>query len=292
MRRFRWIVLAMLVALAGPSPAEIYRWTDEAGRTHFTQDLSEVPAEHRRAAVERTLDEEEGRLSTFKTRPAKAAPPRTARPALRPAAPPLAPARKVHRIRVQRAGTTMMVTARINNSVNVPFVVDTGASDVSIPRWAAERLQLESARTRQYLTANGVIEAKAVMLDSVDLAGAVVEDVPASVSSSMQVGLLGLSYFNHFTTHVDAASGILTLVRNDLAESGQIRGGRSEAQWRSEYAGLRARIARLEYEIDRTNPNQSRKVDRLEEAGEELLRQLEVLDAEADQARVPMAWRE
>jgi hypothetical protein len=55
---------------------------------------------------------------------------------------------------------------------------------------------------------------------------------------------------------------------------------------------LRARIGRVEGESGRTNPNQSSKIDRLEEIQDELLRQFEDLEAEADQARVPMAWRE
>ena len=66
----------------------------------------------------------------------------------------------------------------------------------------------------------------------------------------MEIGLLGLSFFNHFTYNVDAAAGVLTLVPNDLAESGAIRGGRSEAQWRAEYQDLRARIETVDQEYE------------------------------------------
>ena len=41
----------------------------------------------------------------------------------------------------------------------------------------------------------------------------------------LQIGLLGLSFFNRFTYQVDAANGVLTLTENDLAETGALRGG-------------------------------------------------------------------
>ena len=125
-----------------------------------------------------------------------------------------------------------------------------------------------------------------------DGGGARVEQVPAAVSSNMEIGLLGLSFFNHFSVHVDAAAGVLTLVPNDLAETGQILSGRSEAQWRAEYGNLRTRLARVDDEAQRTNPNQSSKLGDLDLARRDLLRQLEILEAEADQARVPLTWRE
>jgi clan AA aspartic protease (TIGR02281 family) len=194
---------------------------------------------------------------------------------------------------VQRAGTALLVSARVNETLNVPFLVDTGASDVSVPRWAAERLGIEgSGRTREYMTANGVVVEPVVTLRSVDVGGARVEDLSASISGSMEIGLLGLGFFNHFTTHVDTARGLLTLIPNDLVESGGIRGGRSEEQWRTEFAGLRDRLARVDAEESRTNPNQSTKLRDLEARRDDLLRQLEILEAEADHARVPLVWRE
>lgn len=295
MRTFGWIALCAGLALALPASAEIYRWTDASGRVHFTQELSEVPREHRTEAVRRTLDEEPTGVSTFSNAPEPGAPPaaRSPRRSPQPASARGPDGKRIYRVRVERAGTSMLVAARINNGLMVPFLVDTGASDVSIPQWAAERLSLENTgRTREYMTANGVIEEPVVMLRSVNLGGAQIEDVPASISTTMNVGLLGLSFFNRFTYHVDAANGILTLMPNDLEETGKIRGGRSEAQWRAEYRGLHHRMDRLEAEVQRTGTNQSSKLRGLEEAREELEEQYETLEAEADQARVPMAWRE
>jgi hypothetical protein len=137
-----------------------------------------------------------------------------------------------------------------------------------------------------------MVEHPVVMLRSVSLGEASVENVPASVSPNMEVGLLGLSFFNHFTYNIDAAAGVVTLTRNRLAESGRIRGGRSQAQWRSEYANLRWRIAQVEQEYEQKAASKARERRRLEEEREDLERQLELLEAEADRAHVPMVWRQ
>ena len=282
-------VLAIGIGLAERSAqAEIYRWTDEQGRVHFTEDLNQVPPSKRPGAKqEASAAPRANRVSRYT--PSLPAPPRTSRP------PASSSAGKVYRIAVQRAGTSMMVNARLNNSVNATFLIDTGASDVLMPQAVADQLGLEvgpETRTKRYVTANGIVEHPVVMLRSVSLGGAEVRDVPASISPHMSVGLLGLSFFNHFTYEIDAARGIVTLVPNGLVETGGIRGGRSEAQWRAEYKNLHYRRLAAQSEKERTPPSRSREHRRLEELLAELDRQEEILEAEADQARVPMAWRD
>jgi uncharacterized protein DUF4124 len=53
---FRSILLALIVAaLPAVAPADIFRWTDDAGVTHYTNLKSEVPADQ--AAVQVVVDE-------------------------------------------------------------------------------------------------------------------------------------------------------------------------------------------------------------------------------------------
>jgi clan AA aspartic protease (TIGR02281 family) len=189
----------------------------------------------------------------------------------------------------------MLVQVRVNDRVTAPFILDTGASDVAIPKALADELGMRvnaDTRTKAYSTANGTIQEPVVMLDSVDLQGARVENVPASISRSMSVGLLGLSFFNHFTYKIDAAAGVVTLVPNRLAETGLIRGGRSEAQWRAEYENLRARMAAVDAEREHTPSAHGRELKRLDDETSQLQRQLDQLETEADAARVPVVWRE
>jgi clan AA aspartic protease (TIGR02281 family) len=188
----------------------------------------------------------------------------------------------------------MRVNVRLNDRVTAPFYVDTGASDVVLPESVARKLglDLDGARTAIYGTANGKIQQSLVTLDSVDLAGARAVKVPASVSKTMTTGLLGLSFFNHFRYDFDPASGIITLQSNGLAESGKIRGGRSAEQWRNQFRSLAARRAAIEHQIDVSSSNRARRKAALKDAIREVERQVAVLDREADEARVPMRWRD
>lgn len=275
----------MLLLTAGGAGSEIYRWVDEDGRTHFSQDLGQVPPHHRAAA--RDLVEappSANPIQRYDAAPARLAPPRT-------------PASEAHEaetylIPVSRAGTSMIVRVRLNNRVNASFLVDTGATDVLLPQSVANELGLRpSGRTKVYSTANGILTQQVVLLDSVSLGGATAKNVVASISPSMNIGLLGLSFFNHFRYAVDPVAGVIRLTPNGLAQAGEIRSGRSKAQWKAEYASLRARIGHTQARRERVMSSHTRTHDQLDDQEKDLERQLGVLDSEADRARVPYSWR-
>ena len=284
-------ILFGVAVLAQPGRGEIYTWTDGGGRSHYTQDLQSVPPEHRGAARERANQAAPpSKVQGFSAVPASPAP-SAAQRALRRGT---GGGGRVHRIPVERAGTGMIVPVRINGRVVAPFMVDTGASYVLIPKAVAEEAGIEvgsDARTMQFTTANGVVEQAIITLDSVELLSAQASDVPASISPSMEIGLLGLSFLNRFTYQVDAAAGVLTLVENGLAEGADLRGGRSENQWRMEFGSVLQRIEEIDARRETTPSSRSRLLSQLDDAEAEAERQLEVLDAEADQANVPDAWR-
>lgn len=284
------LAIGLAGSLARPSRAEIYQWKDTAGRLHFAQDLSQVPDAYRAQAEAGVRQEGSGpAIQRYEPAPAAPSPSATTRPRAR-----AAQGAKTHRIRVERAGSMMRVQVRLNDQVTAPFLVDTGATDVVIPSWVADQLglDLEGRRTGFYGTANGVVQQKLVTLESVDLAGARVQQVPATVSPSVSEGLLGLSFFNHFRYDVDPVAGVITLTPNGLVEAGVLKAGRTENQWRRQFAQLAERRAAIEREIDTINPNWARRRAELEALIDETEREREVLEAEADDAQVPMAWRD
>lgn len=286
------LVLWSLGLAASIAQAEIYRWQDGAGRWHFAQDLNQVPDRYRAQARGKAVEEGSGpAIQRYQPNPAAARPsPTTGRSAGRGST----GEGEVHRIRVARTGTSMRVNVRLNDDVTAPFLVDTGASDVVIPKSVADALglDLEKSRTAFYRTANGTVQQSLVTLESVDLGGARARNVPASVSTTMSIGLLGLSFFNHFKYRVDPASGIITLQSNGLAEAGVLRGGRSESQWRGQFAALGARRRAVERALAESSGNRARRREELEGFLAEVDRQVRVLEDEADEARVPMAWRD
>ena len=81
----------------------------------------------------------------------------------------------------------------------IEFMIDTGASVIALTERDAGRLGIRPVRndfTAQVHTANGIVKAAPVMLNSVDVGGLVVRDVQALVVPGDALGenLLGLSY--------------------------------------------------------------------------------------------------
>jgi aspartyl protease family protein len=81
----------------------------------------------------------------------------------------------------------------------VSFMVDTGASVIALTERDADRLGVRPSRsafTSAVQTANGVVRAAPVILNSVEIGGLVVRDVKAVVVSGggLRENLLGLSY--------------------------------------------------------------------------------------------------
>ncbi len=294
MRAALVVAVSLAVGPSLPAAAELYRWVDADGRLHVTTELHEVP-EHARGSARQAAAEERKTGGTLAPRGADApaaigdAAPKAAtrRPSFSPA--------RVYSVKVERAGTGMLVMVQLNDRVSAPFLIDTGASDVLVPQSVADDLGLRigpETRRARYHTANGVVEHPVILLDSVELGGARVESVPASVSPNLGVGLLGLSFFNHFRYEIDAAEGVVRMRPNGLVEQGLIRGGRSEAQWRAEFGSLEARRRDVLLQLEGTQASHGRERARLLSLVEDLDRDLELLGGEADHARVPLAWRQ
>jgi aspartyl protease family protein len=85
------------------------------------------------------------------------------------------------------------------NDVPVVFLLDTGASDVSVPAELAQQIGLQRGRVMVYQTANGSIQVYATRLARVDLGGIVLGKVRASINPNMQGNkvLLGMSFLKH-----------------------------------------------------------------------------------------------
>lgn len=94
------------------------------------------------------------------------------------------------------------------NQQPVVFLLDTGASDISIPAGLARQIGLKRGAAMRYQTANGTITVHATMLATVDLGGIVLQQVRASINPNMQGDevLLGMSFLKHleFTQRGDS----------------------------------------------------------------------------------------
>lgn len=97
------------------------------------------------------------------------------------------------------------------NSHPVVFLVDTGASYVSVPEDVANKAGLKKGRPYTVTTANGDIIVYATVLDEISIGDIVLYDVRADINPHIdaQEILLGMSFLRNLTvTHED---GTLTI---------------------------------------------------------------------------------
>jgi len=120
-------------------------------------------------------------------------------------------------IRFTPGARNIPVLATLNGQVSLDFLIDTGASTVTIPSSTARRLgiPIESAGPkRQVYTAGGLVTAREVILDAIELGGWTVRRVNAlvlDIPNQPGLGLLGLNYLNRFNVDMRSEDGILTL---------------------------------------------------------------------------------
>lgn len=97
------------------------------------------------------------------------------------------------------------------NGVPVTFLVDTGATTVSVPAHLAEKLQLRPGAAQMTNTANGVVETRATQIDELRLGTITLHNVRASINPGMRGDeiLLGMSALK--TIEFTHRNGVLTL---------------------------------------------------------------------------------
>jgi aspartyl protease family protein len=85
------------------------------------------------------------------------------------------------------------------NGHDVTFIIDTGASDVSIPAHLADTIGLHRGAARVYSTANGPATSYTTTLTRIALGGIAQENIRASINPNVDTDevLLGMSFLRH-----------------------------------------------------------------------------------------------
>ena len=120
-------------------------------------------------------------------------------------------------IRFTPGSRQIPVTGYLGNGIEQSFLIDTGATIVTIPRTTAEKLGVSNeyaGSRRRVQTAGGFVDAYEVILPSVQLGDSQVNNVSALVldlPNQPDVGLLGMNYLSLFRMNINTDQGILTL---------------------------------------------------------------------------------
>jgi len=191
------LVLAGLVLL-GPVPAaaEIYRYTDAAGSSHYVEGIDSVPQEYRARAVPVGLRNATAGAPT----PAKAA------------GAPKAGATTIK----YTPGQRIMVDVKINGNANANLLLDTGADRTMInPRVlvSAGAAISRPVGTTRVTGVAGSDDVSFVVIESLEVGEARVGrmQVASYDVAGAGDGLLGRDFLDRFSVNIDSAAGVVTL---------------------------------------------------------------------------------
>ncbi|WP_088329955.1 TIGR02281 family clan AA aspartic protease [Lacimicrobium sp. SS2-24] len=98
-------------------------------------------------------------------------------------------------VKLKRNRQGHYVASGLINQQPVVFLLDTGATQVSVPIHLAERLNLQPGATQRVMTANGSINVARTHIDSLQLGDLTLYDIDAHLNPGMQSDaiLLGMS---------------------------------------------------------------------------------------------------
>ncbi|WP_227367512.1 TIGR02281 family clan AA aspartic protease [Halomonas sp. M20] len=93
----------------------------------------------------------------------------------------------------------------------VEFLLDTGASLVSVPTTLADRLGLQRGATADFNTANGRVRGHLTTIDEIELGSLKARDVRGSINPGLggSTALLGMSFLSRFDIEIRGAKMVL-----------------------------------------------------------------------------------
>jgi len=274
----KWIVslaVAGLFALgAGGAEvhAKIYKWKDDAGKLHFTDDPSSIPIKHR----------QEQSIETIRGVPDSSNPVKLKIPDHAP---------KKHVIPLTPIGNgNYLVDVMINGRIPGKFVVDTGASSVTISEELGRKVSrnLSSLPKLEVQTGGGTVDSPLLLLDSLQVGTAKVNKVEANVNKFMGQGfdgLLGMSFLGDFQVQVDSNDDALIL--NPLGKGDEPTwDGKTGKWWARKYEHYVSKMMgyRMMAEQHKSDYRAANNFKKLSEFYEGLY---EALDRRAERAGVP-----
>lgn len=115
---------------------------------------------------------------------------------------------------------SIFLNATLNDRVSQKFIVDTGASLVSIPSETVRALNItSSSKERTISTASGIFKTREITLDSITINGKRISNIQAVIidlPDDKGVGLLGMSFLNRFHVELNNGSGELLLTPKEI----------------------------------------------------------------------------
>lgn len=284
----RRIIPLLILLLFGPALSgygEIYKWVDEQGTVHFTDDLSNIPERYREDAETRKPTKE---TSTPQPREISESPsPLSRKPA----------EAEGFEVELKRKHETWEAEVLLNGRVKRQFMVDTGASSCLIDWKTAKELEISIDENTPFMptaTASGIILNPFVTLKSMRVGGAELENVEVAIHDMPGGGgLLGNSFLNRFRVVIDSVNDKMTLYPLQGASSADRPGGYSKDYWQGRFHFYHRVLGWLkELKIKYERKEARTELSQINYSIWYFENQLSELERRASLAGVPRNWRE
>ncbi|ETW97134.1 TIGR02281 family clan AA aspartic protease [Candidatus Entotheonella palauensis] len=279
MRVILWACVILLLQIPW-SWGAIYKWTDNNGQVHFTDNPATIPDAYRdQIETHTSKGMPPERLAPRPSQPkVPASPSRTARPP------------RAFAVPLKRAGNSLIVRATLNGFARVPLIVDTGASVTVIATKTAQRLglNLDRAAMIPMRSASGVFLAHLTKVRSMRVGDAIVKDVEVvvhDISPGRERGLLGMSFLDHFNVTIHTLQDAMNLRPLDQIAGASLYGGKPQSWWQNKFRFYRRQVSLIEAYLSKQNSPQ------LEQSRRYFRSELASLERRARLASVPRAWR-
>jgi clan AA aspartic protease (TIGR02281 family) len=279
------LIIIILVFLVPSSYGEMYKWVDEKGTVHFTDDLSNIPEKYREDAETRKPPKE-----TSTQRPLE-----ISKPSPPAAEKPVEP--KGFEVKIERKHETWEAEVLLNGRVKRKFMVDTGASFCLIDWKTAMELEVtidENTPIFPASTASGIIWQPYVLLKSMRVGDAELENVEVSIYDMPGGGgLLGNSFLGRFKMVIDAHNDKMTLHPLEGAPSPDRPGGYGKDYWQGRFRFYHWVLDLLKERKIRLGQREARtELVRVNNSIRYFENQLSELERRASFAGVPRNWRQ
>jgi clan AA aspartic protease (TIGR02281 family) len=278
------LLIILLTAFVSTSYGEMYKWVDEKGTIHFTDDLSSIPEKYRPDAETRKPPKEisapQSQEKSKSSLPQKVSEPEGIT------------------VDLFRKHELLLAEVILNGRVRQYFILDTGASFTLINRTTAKELGItidENTPFMPIFTASSLIFTPLVTLRSIRVGEAEVENVDVLIHDmpSTTAGLLGNSFLNKFKVMIDSVNGKMTLYSMQGAPSPDRPGGYGRDFWGSQFRFYYRVLEELKKIKQRyEGKGSSSELTRVNNAIRYFENQLSEFERRASFAGVPRNWRQ
>jgi clan AA aspartic protease (TIGR02281 family) len=274
----------MLTFFVPSSYGEMYKWVDEKGTVHFTDDPSNIPEKYRQDAETRTPPKETS-TSQPQEKPKPSLPKKVSEP-------------EGITVDLVRKHELLLAEVVLNEKIKQHFIVDTGASFTLINLPTAKELGITIDENTPFIpifTASSLIFTPLVTLRSIRVGEAEVENVDVLIHNmpSDSAGLLGNSFLNKFKVVLDSNNGKMTLYSMQGTPSPDRPGGYGRDFWVGQFRFYNRVLDELKKVKQRyEGKGSSSELTRVNNSIRYFENQLSELERKASFAGVPRNWRE